>query len=620
MNDRNPTVSSVRRAFVPPTRAGFTLIELLISLAAVALLALGIAEIFRVTGKTVAAGRRLSNLTNYAALLERQFRADFGAMTRDGYLVIRHAGADKNGNGEFLLTSNPENSLQTGDPLSNTAPAEDRIQLSPLDTSPRPRRIDRVQFFATGSFVSARDPRHPDRVARSTVARIDYGIGQRQSSSAANFGVPRADDNFDANGTDDRIPGLGRTGGTGINPNLYAADWSLLRQVTLLCPPSGSDGNALRPPVPTGVFGVPLRWPDNNFQHALQPAAPAIFRKLLSMIESDAALQVTPTLLMRLPPAARPVNPEVPRLSSGIVDIAATDLAGIRSVIMGAVDPRTITAADFATRNDFETGPAAANLVNAERMQRWMIQGFPADFDGSDASGNPTALDEQGVRYELTPPNYLGLPNPQTQRDYERVDQTMLTASTFVPRCTEFIVEWSFGQTAPNGGRLLWYGYPRAIDVDGDNIYAATPTNTPDYGVGPYPGGYTQSIKRRSGVIRTHSVNPNLIHFPRPGARNRGALYSCFGYIDPLYAPATSGLDISYDTHVNSNNDPNRPQNLRTYEAERGDLLNDPDTVPWAWPSLIRITMSIADPADPLIERTFQFVVPTAGRQTGGAF
>ncbi|MEQ1731993.1 MAG: hypothetical protein ABL982_26770, partial [Vicinamibacterales bacterium] len=138
--------------------------------------------------------------------------------------------------------------------------------------------------------------------------------------------------------------------------------------------------------------------------------------------------------------------------------------------------------------------------------------------------------------------------------------------------------------------------------------------------VGPYVGGYSQSIKRRNGLIRTHPVNASLIHFPAAGSRNRGPLYSCFGYIDPLYVPATTANDIGFDSNVNPPNDTTRPPNLHTYEAERGDLLNDPDTVPWAWPTLIRITISIADPADPLIERTFQFVVPTAGRQSGSAF
>ena len=50
---------------------GFTLVEVLIAVGAVSLIAIGLARVFSATGETVRAGRRLSNLNEYASLIER---------------------------------------------------------------------------------------------------------------------------------------------------------------------------------------------------------------------------------------------------------------------------------------------------------------------------------------------------------------------------------------------------------------------------------------------------------------------------------------------------------------------------------------------------------------------
>ncbi|MCW5766414.1 MAG: prepilin-type N-terminal cleavage/methylation domain-containing protein, partial [Phycisphaeraceae bacterium] len=78
------------RSTARPPRRAFTLVEVLVAIGAVALLAVGIAQIFSVIGKTVGAGRRLSNLTTFANVLERRLRADVESITRDGFIVVRH--------------------------------------------------------------------------------------------------------------------------------------------------------------------------------------------------------------------------------------------------------------------------------------------------------------------------------------------------------------------------------------------------------------------------------------------------------------------------------------------------------------------------------------------------
>ena len=45
-----------------------------------------------------------------------------------------------------------------------------------------------------------------------------------------------------------------------------------------------------------------------------------------------------------------------------------------------------------------------------------------------------------------------------------------------------------------------------------------------------------------------------------------------------------------------------------TTSTEKADP-REPGTVPWPWPKMVRITISIADPSEPMREQTFQFVV-----------
>jgi hypothetical protein len=79
------------------------------------------------------------------------------------------------------------------------------------------------------------------------------------------------------------------------------------------------------------------------------------------------------------------------------------------------------------------------------------------------------------------------------------------------------------------------------------------------------------------------SVNPALVHFP-PIANppEYAPFYSCFGYLDPTYP------------------DPG----LETDSQQRF-----PSTIPWAWPKLLRITISLVDPTDRLREQTYQFII-----------
>ena len=75
------------------------------------------------------------------------------------------------------------------------------------------------------------------------------------------------------------------------------------------------------------------------------------------------------------------------------------------------------------------------------------------------------------VRYETVPTRLLYEEDAFTtdrERVYTESDQEMLGSSSFIPRCTEFIVEWSYGLIDksitdpfdPNYKRMRWYGLP----------------------------------------------------------------------------------------------------------------------------------------------------------------
>ncbi|MGD9688555.1 MAG: prepilin-type N-terminal cleavage/methylation domain-containing protein [Phycisphaerales bacterium] len=558
---------------------GFTLVELLVAAAAVVIVAVGIAQVFRVTGTTVSSGRKISAITTYAAAIERQLRTDFASMTREGFLLIRSSGVDANGDLQF-------------DPSRVGATSPDVVRLSSFDQEPRSRRADEIMFFAKGDFTTVREPRYPTRVAKSAEARIYYGHGRRRATAFQAFGetsLSLSDNNslmplaFPPNGGTDFF---GIPLGLGVdfpgNPNRYAADWVLVRHVALLAPPAGVDQDSILataigplPPSLVAALGANLR--DSEYQVALQPAAPSLFRRL-----NDVAFLPGPFDMSRPAPGA-PIGPEVPYFSSGIVDLATTTLSEIRSIVLGAKSPQAFTTVGERIELLPYQGPANPPLLNPpdplpemvtlERMQRWMLQAMPTDSDGVDTNPPfaPVIGLDRRIRAELAPPNFVGFPGSE---DYDRADQLALAASVFVPGCSEFIVEWSFGETdtdpqSPTRGRTIWYGQERLVDVSQDGSLPPTPgspatDNFVNYWIRPFPGYDTNrpatdafnrqktiEVARRDGSTFRRPIARALIHpdpYFLPAYRYNPAappgqglypMYSLFGYVDPTYAPLT---------------------------------------------------------------------------------
>ncbi|MCL4743479.1 MAG: type II secretion system GspH family protein [Phycisphaerales bacterium] len=555
-------------------RRGFTLIELLVAIGAIALIAVGIAAVFESVGRTVTGGRRVSLLNQAAAQIEQQLREDFRAMSRDGFLVIRHAYVDVNANGNLTL-------------------AGDSVPLHPADLNPRPRRADEIVFLARGRFTSVRDALHPVRSPKGDHARIYIGHGARYDADGSQseinaFVTPETDHGFPGDPADRWR--LGARNG----PNEFAAEWMLARHVTLLIQPTGAEQG---PPNPDPFGLAPARWLDSDIQIAAQPAASSLFRHL-AQFDSPS-----------IPRIRNNAEGLLPLFASGIVDIATTDPAEVRTIICDAdILPFNSSPADFdpatgaALDGSFQASPPTGNPLLGDRkfVHAWLRELFPSHSFAGSAGGHR-------IRVEPSMPAYVDTVALAGQQGwtpevlaYRLADQRAVTAHGFVPRCTEFIVEFSFGQTvnddtSPRHGELIWHGLERFVDADGDPNTSNGPFNDGrEYRVAaPYPTDpatgaprdYSTVYRRLDGTTGSYQLYPNTIYDATipSGGQYPVEQYAHFGYFDPTWQPAAA---------------------------------NEPPTIPWAWPTLIRITLSLADAQDPSVEQSYQFVFEVPERRS----
>lgn len=599
-----------------PTHPGpraFTLVETLVAIGAVALISVGIAAIFQSVGRTVTTGRRISNFTQVATLVERQMRNDFSRMTRDGYLVIHHQYASN--------------------------PAGQRILVLPYDGAPASaateQRIDEILFFAKGDFTSAREPMVPGVLARSGNAAIYYGHGALWPVNFDSVGGiwSRPELNSIPLVTAPLTLGYKPTPLASVEefPNQHSSVWNLLRHITLLAPLASTETRY----APNGAFGFP---PDSNFlidqdtQVALQPAAVSLFRTpaRMNLGATGGPIMGGPVRPLRESATGGPITRRIFR-STGLADIATTDLAEVRSISqsMARTNKTDILApANIAGPGPFETfrqlqiqddandpvnRPGSFNQIprltqaninstssNPDKdvlanIRNWMREAFPANSFGDPST---LAADDKAyirVRAEPVPPDYFNAASltNDLERTYRRADQLMLTSSLFVPRCSEFIVEWTFGQ-ADTSGRLVWFGGKQTPGIVGDTIrlYPGLPALVPATPANEElwfrPFNY---LPMSAPDAKDHKVSPYLIYDDAALSNFTSGSISTpanaqatahFGYIDPTW--------------------PGLPLGSSPADGE-------PRTLPWAWPKLIRITMTLVDPVDPTIQESFQFVL-----------
>lgn len=606
-------------------RGAFTLIEAMIAIGAVALLGVAIAAVFEATGRTTTEGRRLSEFNTKASLIAGQLERDIRQMTRDGFLVIRN----------------------------------ERVKIP----NGQERRADELLFFASGEFVSSRPPMAPDFQAMAQAARVYYGHGMRRpedpSTSPNNlYQYPKLNDRMAGVLAFGTAPSAGAS-----NPNLSPSDRVLLRHVTLLSPlantPKPIAGNPFAP------INVPIaRLRDNPWQVALQPAATGVFRSFNRGSSANGSGQ--PFFPDPLPTAATllrafDVTDGRAVFSSGLVDIATMGLPEVRQILVTAscypfenysnaskVVTQEFFSADTAINGKDDESNAGLDRIYRRatppnsgtagtddeiivRQQSWMDDAFPAP------SNKLVIEDRVRMRCEPEAPYLKGAMEKLIDEPAKRLehlarlgDQAALAASVIAPRCSEFIVEWSFGERYPSTttpqeyrGELVWHGMPRevsgvwaALPFADSSAYPVPPgsaqrpqwpawnpppANQPDPLVDPlltfYPTIATQNppAYHKSDPSLFHRVNElGQLENPTQGRQ----LSSYFGYMDPSFNPEP-GSQAGYKVGV--------------LDAPKDSKV---PTLPWAWPKLLRVTMTLVDPSDPAIEQTFQWIfeVPEPGR------
>lgn len=534
----------------------FTLLEVLVAVFSLSIITVGLVVILDSVQTTVRNGRQVSKVTNYASAIQRQLSRDISHITRDGFLVI----VNQKANGASVVP------MYAGQPTPEQ----------------RDRRIDELLFFARGDGSTGfREPIHEELVASAEAARIYYGHGQRGRTTASNYANPNLNDlNNDATS----ILGY-NSPGIPPNPNLYANTWTLLRHETMLVEHS-LVRNVL--PVETmSTFGIssPDVTYDSRFQIRGRPAVSSVFNRLGDVTPNTVPLHIRGTV--------RPV------FASGIVDTAATSLDEIRAVVT------TVGAYPWAINdeNDYAAalGGSGFSSTDLEYQQIWMREAIPTRVTPPASSIAARGVQVR-MRYEDAPPDLVGVLSLPTAFDQAngRSDQMALAATRFLPNCSEFIVEWSFGDVYPNPtqngtppvdtrleGRQVWHGLQR-FDMSTPPMLVATPYSDSGSNIGSSGNELTEyrvayelavptgpSLRGRFGE---YEVPSRLVHGdrdPDPGQNaGRAELVSYFGYVNP--------------------------------EFNESDALSR--SQPWPWPKQLRITVNIADPDRPGYEDTLQFV------------
>lgn len=653
-----------------PRPAGFTLVELLVAIAVGVIITFAIAGLFATAGDTVQSARRVSEFNRLASLIERQMRADFERMTRDGVLVIKHEASNSGVRGGF-----------------------DQVEPAPLfrgqsASERRHRRIDEIVFFARGQFESARPP-IAGVTASGGVARIYYGHGMRYDLESTALDdqqqlALRVPLRFDL-GLNEGVPlddpelvlplGVEPASGDESDLNTYAAEWTLLRHVTVLSEPTPVARQA-----PANFFGTTVNAAnelatvgDGEWQIGLQPAMPSVFRSLNYAYANGS---IVPEPLDLRSDRSALSNFDIGRWfipESGLIDVATTDLSAVRAYVSAMhndlnivsdpadpipnwIAPQAIDTweeiAEFPPKayvpallnldpiTVFTPSQIGQELDYLNSMHAWMRQLLPTDSygDGARSTGWDDLEDLAGVRmrYEPAPPALLDIVNTARSglafnSDFEFAEayanQLMLSASNFAPRCSEFMVEYSFGQVDPETGDLIWYGGSDFIDADGDGAedeIAIRPYPIGRAGARDFPWGDPESYLfvdpsngRRLAVqdprggptslfnpdgrapatdeLPAHLVPPELIsgvNFATDYTSGQPVV-SYFGTFDPTYNRVVAPL-------------PANPtfQQRELFERQQGRL----GKLDWPWPSLIRVTLSLADQNDPSFEQTYQFV------------
>lgn len=619
------------------SRSAFTVIELLVVIGILVVVSLGVATIFQSVGETVSRGRKLSELNQFASRMERVMREDFQRMTRDGFLVIinKNAGFQPStGQVEDTLLYRGQDTDQDGNGVPGRIRRSDEIMFFARGDFVSQRRPIAPNMIASSNEAAIYYGHGQKR--RPQIAQADPAFDDPRNLF---FNPQPWDNNFDP--TLDTRLGV-RTPGF-VNPNEFARDWSLLRVVTLLTNPQGAGQTVPRELFNYSSDDLSVAWQrealtDSDRQIALQPATRSIFKSLngSSRIDPAAGGLINRSVyddVYRGQPSS-PSDYPLYLPTSGMVDIVTQDLASIRTELQalatfqypsfymnynqaygnlptpappGGVGTRDAFELDFYNTPASPPRPVDATALNlgkydmngmwttpdaaqAERIRSWMIDALPSAWNTGANNGVLTPADFYGgIRYEDIPTRLLFNENDfptneigALQRAYAEANQEMLGSSIFVPRCTEFIVEWSYGfvdqgvtnPALPAYKQLIWYGIPRFTnDTNNDGFI----------GPGDSPTSQLYSIRTDAQAGREPITN----HEREQGGAGK--------IVSGRSGPITSGTDIVEAATFG-------------FATQPGSAAS-PEGAEWPWPKLVRITMTLGDPNDRDVEETYQIIL-----------
>ena len=234
-----------RPATSRPGRPAFTLVELMISIALVALLILGVNQVFLYTGQAVGAGQAIGDAVRDARAAQTTFANDFLGIAPNGtgptdsaFLSIYSAAQPA------FLNAADQAASRTGNPLQqdlngngvegeSTVPGE---VISPATYNSRNHRLDMLGFFTRGTFArqTGNSGTFVDNMT-SPEAFVSYGHLWLPDNSG-NFNLPTAA-NSTYPGPSANAPSL--TAAAATNPNnVYASQFVLGRIAMLLKEPT----------------------------------------------------------------------------------------------------------------------------------------------------------------------------------------------------------------------------------------------------------------------------------------------------------------------------------------------------------------------------------------------
>ncbi len=494
-------IRAIFRALPTRRRRGFTLTELLVAIGIVAVLTVGIGQIFQSISGIVNVGTASAGIDQIARAFERQLRDDIEALNNtpadETFIVIRMrevGDINRDGNvdeddGEvalYLSEQDRQFDIQAG--------------LAPYEEGSRAvtRRLDELAFIARGfsdggvfssfqldQLKGDNDPEEqPPRPTFSAPhARIYYGHALRpvpdptwppeNPETSPRLGPDRVfipDGDFGQPvGATNRWIDEGAQPSTGIPPtvtglNTFAADWILARQALLLPGEGGGvvgERNQNVSPIGNGREFVPYirdmqtyqRWPD-------------VFEQIDQVVNE---VDVADFLFQEDFPEAR-------ALSWGRTDIAAQSREDVQRWLEGAdVDwnpGSTLPSDGFAYSDGLPADPSETrqsaddfDKINGPLWQRTdnnvgplSAQQFNEFQLRSALAGTMTRLLAVSDPPEIKRGPRLGQSLDSQRQNIQPTDAVMDLHAAIASRCSNFEIAWSDGATAL-----------RDIDIDGDD-------------------------------------------------------------------------------------------------------------------------------------------------------